>query len=70
MPRIGRLHIPGGYYHLMGRGLERRFIFSEDADKHDFLARLKISQPSVSRWIKQGQAYCWKEEVSFKAIEG
>lgn len=22
MPRLGRLHIIGGYYHVMGRGLE------------------------------------------------
>ncbi len=40
MPREGRLHIPGGYYHVMGRGLERRRIFNQDDDKHDFLARL------------------------------
>jgi putative transposase len=40
MPRKGRLHIPGGYYHLMGRGLERRCIFSEPIDKADFLKRL------------------------------
>lgn len=40
MPRIGRLHIPGGYYHLMGRGLERRNIFSAETDKRDFLCRL------------------------------
>ncbi|PCI77063.1 MAG: transposase [SAR86 cluster bacterium] len=39
MPRIGRLHIPGGYYHLMGRGLERRNIFREEVDKYDFLER-------------------------------
>ena len=26
MPRTGRLHITGGCYHVMGRGLERRFI--------------------------------------------
>lgn len=31
--------------------------------------RLKISQPAVSRWIRQGEAYCRKEEVGFKAIE-
>ena len=40
MPRIGRLHIPGGYYHLMGRGLERRNILREEVDKRDFLERL------------------------------
>ena len=40
MPRRGRLHLPGGYYHVIGRGLERRRIFSTDDDKRDFLDRL------------------------------
>jgi len=40
MPRKGRLHIPGGYYHVIGRGLERRFVFSEVEDKEEFLSRL------------------------------
>ena len=42
MPRQGRLHIPEGYYHVMGRGLERRRIFSSDEDKKDFLERLGV----------------------------
>ncbi len=40
MPRTGRLHIPGGCYHVMGRGLERRRIFNQADDKNDFLERL------------------------------
>ena len=40
MPRRGRLHITDGYYHVMGRGLERRRIFDHDVDKQDFLERL------------------------------
>ena len=40
MPRQGRLHIPGGYYHVMGRGMERRRIFNSVTDKQDFLERL------------------------------
>ena len=40
MPRLGRLHIPGGCYHVMGRGLERRRIFNLDEDKQNFLERL------------------------------
>lgn len=39
MPRTGRLHIPGGCYHLIGRGLERRYIFEHAIDKRDFLTR-------------------------------
>lgn len=37
---MGRLLVEGGYYHLFGRGLERRFIFRDDEDKLDFLERL------------------------------
>ncbi len=40
MPRRGRLHIPGGYYHVIGRGLERRAIFKRNKDKSEFLFRL------------------------------
>jgi len=43
MPRHGRLHIEGGYYHVMGRGLERRHIFSSNDDKLDFLERLGVA---------------------------
>jgi len=42
MPRSGRLHIAGGYYHVMGRGLERRRIFATKKDKEDFLGRLTL----------------------------
>ncbi len=40
MPRIGRLHLAGGYYHLMGRGLERCYISDSDDDKEDFIFRI------------------------------
>lgn len=40
MPRTGRLHLDHGYYHVMGRGLERRWIFRVKEDKEDFLERL------------------------------
>lgn len=36
---MGRLHIPGGLYPMMGRGLERRWIFKFDADKKWFMGR-------------------------------
>lgn len=42
MPRQPRLHIPGSYYHVMGRGLERRRIFDALSDKRDFLRRLAV----------------------------
>ncbi len=43
VPRLGRLHIPGGCYHVIGRGIERRNIFDQVDDKCDFLQRFGIS---------------------------
>ena len=40
MPRQPRLDAPGTLHHVMVRGLERRPIFREDADRADFVARL------------------------------
>lgn len=51
MPRRGRLHIPGGCYHVIGRGLERRYIFQKTADKQDFLSRL-------DRCLSRSQSQC------------
>ncbi len=39
MPRKARVDIPGQYYHVISRGIERREIFSEDGDYADFLER-------------------------------
>ncbi len=61
MPRIGRLHIPGGYYHVMGRGLERRRIFNTPEDKQDFLTRLSEGlEQTASRclaWVVMSNHY-------------
>jgi len=40
MPRQARLDAPGILHHVMVRGLERRAIFKDDADREDFVARL------------------------------
>jgi len=40
MLKIGRLRIPGGCYHVMGQGLERRRVRATDVDKQNFIARL------------------------------
>lgn len=52
MPRNKRLDIPGAIYHVIVRGLERRKIFSGDADCNDFLSRLEKS-------IKLTKAFCY-----------
>ena len=40
MPRQSRLDAPGVLHHVMGRGIEKRNIFINDADRHDFVERL------------------------------
>jgi putative transposase len=40
MPRQARLDAPDTLHHVMVRGLERRRIFKDDADRTDFVARV------------------------------
>src|SRR5437879_4683748 len=40
MPRLPRLDLPGQFYHVMVRGVERRPIFRSEEDRQDFLGRL------------------------------
>jgi len=42
MPRLARLDAPGVLHHIMGRGIERKRIFTSDKDRKDFIARLSI----------------------------
>jgi len=41
MPRQARIDYPGALHHVIGRGIERRAIFQEEADKEAFLQRIK-----------------------------
>lgn len=43
MPRQARIDIAGRLYHVIARGIERHKIFGDEADREDFLKRLKIS---------------------------
>lgn len=40
MPRSTRIDAPGVLHHVIGRGIEKRHIFRDDADRDDFLTRL------------------------------
>ena len=40
MARPLRLDVPGAVYHVTARGNERRAIFRDDEDRHDYLSRL------------------------------
>jgi REP element-mobilizing transposase RayT len=41
MPRGARIDAPGVLHHVIGRGIERRDIFRDDADREDFIDRLE-----------------------------
>jgi len=40
MARPLRIEFEGGWYHVISRGIDRREIFRDDADRLDFLMRL------------------------------
>lgn len=46
MPRVARIVAPGGAYHVMLRGIERREIFVDDADRSSLLERLARVLPA------------------------
>lgn len=48
MPRQPRLHVPGGLYHTIVRGIERTDIFRDDADRNAFLSRLDPALKSAN----------------------
>ena len=41
MPRRSRIDAPGALHHIIVKGIERKTIFKDDADKDNFLERLK-----------------------------
>ncbi len=41
MPRGARIDAPGVLHHIIGRGIEQRDIFYDDADRNDFIARIE-----------------------------
>ncbi|MFH1024286.1 MAG: transposase, partial [Planctomycetota bacterium] len=41
MPRMARVDYPGALHHLIVRGIERRIIFEDDADRGSFVRRLE-----------------------------
>ena len=42
MPRKARIDAPGALHHIIVRGIERRKIFFDNADRENFLERLGI----------------------------
>jgi putative transposase len=55
MSRPLRIEMEGIWYHVISRGLERRTIFRDDADRRDFLERLFALRASHEVRV---HAYC------------
>lgn len=56
MPRLPRLHVAGGYYHVILRGNHREDIFSSTEDR---LTLNAIVGESVEKYGARVHAYCW-----------
>jgi putative transposase len=54
MPRQSRIDTPGALHHIICRGIERREIFSDDADRDDFVSRLGTTLTNTST-----RCYAW-----------
>lgn len=44
MPRLPRLFIPNGVYHVISRGVKQSIIFQSDDDRHDFLRLIRLTR--------------------------
>ncbi len=54
MPRKARIDAPGALHHIIIRGIERRAIFNNAADRSDFLNRLDKILPETKT-----SCYAW-----------
>ncbi len=54
MPRKARIDAPGALHHIIARGMERRKIFYDDADRDNFLGRLGAVLSNT-----QTQCFAW-----------
>ena len=52
MPRQARIDAPGALHHIIIRGIERKAIFKDNADRANFLERLGriISETEETKW--------------------
>jgi putative transposase len=56
MPRLPRLHVPGGYYHVILRGNRRQALFDSHQDR---VALNNIVAESLEREGARLHIYCW-----------
>ena len=55
MPRSSRIDAPGALHHIIARGIVRKQIFDDDADRDNFLDRLgnilSETQTACFAWV-------------------
>lgn len=66
MPRLPRLHVPGGYYHVYARGNGKQDIF---LDSYDRLHWEKLLSEGLQRHNHYVHAYCWMTNHIHIAIQ-
>lgn len=66
MPRKPRLHVPGGFYHVILRGNGRQTIYFDTADRDQWECFL---QRGLLRYKHRIHAYCWMTNHVHMAIQ-
>jgi putative transposase len=66
MARRRRVEMPGGLYHVIVRGNERRAVFRDDADRERYLSRLKLYRERFGVGVL---AYCLMDNHVHLALE-
>lgn len=56
MPRLPRLHVPGGCYHVILRGNHREAIFGSDRDRIELN---RIVAEGLIRYQARLHVFCW-----------
>ena len=66
MSRQPRLHLPGGFYHVILRGNGRQPIFFDNQDRDRWQ---EILQKALTRYRHRLHAYCWMTNHVHMAIQ-
>jgi REP element-mobilizing transposase RayT len=56
MPRLPRLHVPGGHYHVILRGNHREALFESDYDRVVLNA---LVADALERYQARIHMFCW-----------
>ena len=66
MPRKPRIHVPGGFYHIILRGNARQDIYFNSADRIIWQA---LIEEGLGRYEHRMHAYCWMTNHVHMAIQ-